>query len=135
LAERYLDKFVTCLDVKTNNDLKIINKNQSIFIICDDKIIGAVIRDAAKKDIANYFGHKLTVTVKAHYKINHEKTHASSGTMVSYNSYAKFLDLKESTIYLYKKDLNFDPHKQKIYDEDDDSFRKWLYENAYNYLC
>ncbi len=52
----------------------------------------------------------------------------------SHGSYAKFLDLKKSTTYLYKKNLNLNPHKQKIYDEEGDSFEKWLYKNAYNYL-
>ena len=110
MTERYLNKFVIYLDIETNNDLKIINKNQSVFIMCDNKIIGAIIYDIAKKDITNYFGYKLMIIVKAHYKINREKTYASSKTIVGYNSYAKFLDSKEFTTYLYKKDLNLDPH-------------------------
>ena len=111
MAERYLGKFVTCSDIEINNDLKIINKNQSVLIMCDDKIIDAVIRDAVKKDVANHFGYKLMVTVKAHYKINHGKTHASSETIVGHGLHAKFLDSKESTTYSYKKNLNFDSHK------------------------
>ncbi len=37
-------------------------------------------------------------------------------------------------MYVYAK-KNLDPEEQKIHNEDEDSFEKWLYENAHNYLC
>ena len=48
LAQKYLDKFVTWLQVEESDNFQIINKNQSVRILCNNKCISAVIRDIAK---------------------------------------------------------------------------------------
>ena len=35
-------------------------------------MVGAVIRNAAKKNVANHFGYKMKLAVDAHPKINRE---------------------------------------------------------------
>src|SRR6266540_1866281 len=115
--------------------IKIINKNQSVHILCNNECVGAIIRDIAKQDVMENFGHKMILTIQAHYKIKHgSETYADSEKMVGHGSYANFKNPNESRIYAYK-DKNLDPKEQKIHDEDGDSFEKWLYTNAYNYLC
>src|SRR3989337_1269135 len=80
------------------------------------------------------FGHKMILTIQAHYKIKRgSKTHADSGKMIGHGSHADFKNPNESRTYAYE-DKNLDPEEQKIHDEDEDSFGKWLYTNAYNYL-
>src|SRR6266542_1380844 len=49
LAQKYLGKFVTWLQVEESDDFQIINKNQSVRILCNNECVGAVIRDIAKK--------------------------------------------------------------------------------------
>ena len=39
LTEKYLYKFVTCEDIEKEKDFIIINKNQSVLLKCDDKIV------------------------------------------------------------------------------------------------
>ena len=134
LAQKYLGKFVTWLQVEESDDFQIINKNQSVRILCNNECVGAVIRDIAKQDVMENFGRKMMLTTQAHYKINRgQKTHADSGKLVGYGPHAEFLNPNQSTTYAYAK-KNLDPEEQKIRDEDGDSFGKWLYENAHNYL-
>src|SRR6266542_5931117 len=49
LVQKYLGKFVTWLQVEESNDFQIINKNQSVRILCNNECVGAVICDIAKK--------------------------------------------------------------------------------------
>ena len=49
---------------REEKDLIIINEHQSVILKCEDKIVGAVIRDAAKENIANHFGRKMKPTVE-----------------------------------------------------------------------
>jgi len=87
-----------------------------------------VIRDAAKKNVSDHFGHKLIATVKAHPPIHRgKKTHADDGKMVGHGIRANFLAPFTTGTYVYKKkDLN--PDVQKIYVNNGDSLAKWLYE-------
>jgi hypothetical protein len=55
LAEKYPHKFVTCEDIKKEKNFFIINKNQSVLLKCDDKIIGGVIHNIAKKKCCESF--------------------------------------------------------------------------------
>jgi hypothetical protein len=72
LATKYLGIFVTPSDIENNNenDWKVIDEKHSKLIMLDNKCVGAVIRDIATKDVADYYGHKLKVTVEAHLKLN-----------------------------------------------------------------
>ncbi len=87
-----------------------------------------MIRDAAKKNVSDHFGHKLIATVKAYPPIYHgKKTHADDGKMVGHDIRANFLAPFTTGTYVYKKkDLN--PDVQKIYVNNGDSLAKWLYE-------
>jgi len=112
----------------------LIKKHQSVCLICDGECVGAVIRDIAKKPVVEHFGLKMMLTTDAYYPIKRgSKTHADSGTIVAHGFHAEFLDPKKLTTYAYTKKLSLE--EQKIYDEDGDNFRKFLYLNAYNYLC
>jgi len=133
LVEKYLRKFVTCADIEESDDWMIINKNHSKIIKCNDECVGAIIRNIAPKRVAEYFGWKMMLTVKAHPKLNRGKSHAYSGKLAAHGLHAKRLDPNHTMSYVYKK-KNLDPHAQKIYDEDGNSFGKWLYQNAYRYL-
>ena len=97
-------------------------------------MVGAVIRNAAKKNVANHFGYKMKLAVDAHPKINHgQKTHADSGKLVGHGTHANFLDPSSTSSYVYKE-RNLNPEAQKIYNQDGDSFGQWLYENAEEHL-
>ena len=135
LANKYLNIFVTCSDIENNNDnvWKIIDKNQSIIMKCNDICVGAIIRDIAKQEVANYFGNKMMMTVKVHNKLRRGISHADSGKLVGHGLHADRIDPKHSISYVYSES-NLDPHKKKIYDQDGNSFGKWLYQNAHNYL-
>ena len=75
LAEKYLYKFFTYEDIKKEKDFIIINESQSVLLKCNDKIIGGVIHNVTKKNIANHFGLKMKLTCNAHLKINREQKH------------------------------------------------------------
>src|SRR6266542_1405920 len=46
--------------------------------------VGAVIRDAAKKKVADYFRYKMKNTVDVHPKLNYEKSHTTTGKLVGH---------------------------------------------------
>src|SRR3954453_15592412 len=112
LADRYLKEFVSCsniagyINILKNNDIKIIKKTHSVILICNDKPVGAVIRDAALKCVFNHFGAKMMVTVKAYYPLNCEKEHPSSGTMIGH-SLCKNITKVASFNYFYNESLGF----------------------------
>jgi len=58
LAEKYLHKFVICEDIEKEKDFVIINENQSVMLKCDNKIIGGVIHNVAKKMLQIILGLK-----------------------------------------------------------------------------
>ena len=76
----------------------------------------------------------MKLTVDAHPKINHgQKTHADSGKLIGHGLCANFLNPSTTDSYVYKE-KNLNPEVQRIYDQDGDSFGKWLYENAKNHI-
>src|SRR5688572_25941847 len=100
----------------------------------NNKCVGAVIRDIATKDIADYYGHKLKLTVEVYFKLNHRQVrHPDDGKLSAYGLHAVFLSPEETSSYVYEE-KNIDSHKKIIYDEVGDSFGKWLYQNASYYL-
>ncbi len=134
MAKKYLEKFVTCANIEKEKDLVIIDEHQSVILKCKDKIVGAVIRNAAKENVANHFGIKMKLTVDAHLKINRsKKTHASSGKLAAHGTRAEFKKPSTTGLYVYKE-KNLDPEAQKIYDQNGDEFGKWIYEYAKDYL-
>ncbi len=134
MAKKYYKKFVTCANIEKEKDLIIINEHQSVVLKCEDKIVGAVIRNAAKENVANHFGIKMKLTVDAHPKLNRGKvTHPDSGKLVGHGSRAEFLNPSTTGSYVYKE-KNLDPEVQKIHDQNGYEFGKWLYECAKSYL-
>ncbi len=76
----------------------------------------------------------MKLTVDVHPKINHSKeTHADSGKLIDYGSRADFLNLSSTGSYVYKE-KNLDSKVQKIYDQNENEFEKWLYEYVKYYL-
>jgi hypothetical protein len=125
LAQDYLGKFVKISEI---TNLKIIKKNQSVILKCDDTVVGAVIRDAAKKTVSEYFGRILKETVDAYPKLNRgQNTHADSGKLVGHGYRANFLNPSTYDTYVLKEK---DPELQKIFVDDGDSFGIWLYNFA-----
>jgi hypothetical protein len=125
---------VTCADIENEKDLVIINEKQSVILKCGNKIVGGVIRNIAKKNVADHFGYKMKLTVDAHPKINRgQKTHADSGKLIGHGLRANFLNPSTTDSYVYKE-KNLNPEVQRIYDQDGDSFGKWLYENAKDHI-
>lgn len=135
LAEKYLGKFVTPSDIDGNKeDWNLIGENDSVLLMHDDKCVGAIIRNIAKKDVADYYGHKLKLTVKAHPPLKRGRIHhADSGKLVGHGIHADRKKPSTTMNYVYK-DKHLNPEEQKIYDEVGNSFGKWLYKNAQNYL-
>ena len=66
------------------------------------------------------------LTIKAHPKLKYEQSHTYSGKLAAYGLHAKRLNSNHTMPYVYKN-KNLDPYAQKIYDENGNSFRKWLY--------
>ena len=69
---------------------------------CDGKKVGAVIRNAAPKNILNHFGVNIKSTIDVHYAIRHKKLHESVEDIVSYGTHPNFLDGHPGS-YAYKK--------------------------------
>ncbi len=111
MAQKYLGKFVTWLQVEESDDFQIINKNQSVCILCNNECVGVVIHNIAKQDVMENFDHKMILTIQAYYKIKCEsETHADSEKMVGHGSHADFKNPNESRTYAYE-DKNLDSEK------------------------
>lgn len=132
LAQKYFKKFVSYSDIL--GDLKIIEKGRSVIFLHDKEVVGGVIRDITSKEVQIHFGMKMKATVEAHPLLRRgQKTHADSGKLVGHGLRANFLKPSTTSTYVYnEKDL--DPDTQRVYDEDGNSFAKWLYETADIYL-
>jgi len=89
-------------------NLKLINKNQLVHFIYNENSIRGVICDIAKKNILDYFNHKLIVIVKAYSLIYYKKKiYADNKKIIGYDIQANFLILFITGTYIYKKkDLN-----------------------------
>ena len=90
-------------DIEKEKDFIIINESQSVLLKCDDKIVGEVIHNVVKKNVANHFRLKMKLICDAHPKINREqKTHADLGKLIGYGLRANFLDLLITDSYVNK---------------------------------
>ena len=138
LADRYLGHFVSCCDeeehinILKDEQIRIIDKNQSVTLYCDGKKVGAVIRDAAPKNVLNHFGVKIKSTIDVHYAIRRGKSHESVGDMVGYGTRPNFLDGRPGS-YAYKKKAS-DPDTQRIFDDNGNTLANWLYDYGKKYL-
>lgn len=140
LAEKYLGKFVTCSssNSKYNNhinlfddlDIKIITKNRSVILIHDNKPVGAVIRDAAPKNLSENFGAKIKSIIEGHPILRRGKSHASSGKLVGDGLRANRLDSGVSN-YVYKTS---NPEEQKILSSSGIILAKWLLDYGKQHL-
>jgi len=134
LAKKYYKKFVTYADIKKEKDLIIINKHQSVLLKCKDKIVEAIICNIIKENVANHFGIKIKLTIDVYPKINCSKEiYANLGKLIGHDFCADFLNPSSTSLYIYKE-KNLDHKVQKIYDQNRDEFRKWLYKYAKYYL-
>jgi len=138
LGVKYKGKFVSCsernnhINLRDDLNIQLISKNESVLLFHEDKVVGGVIRRAAKKSVATYFGTKIKVTIEAHPPINRGAAHKDDGIIVGHGLRKNPEDSYAGN-YVYK-DKALSPEEQKIYNEDGDSFAKWLYENAKSYL-
>ena len=138
LANKYLGNFVSCSKLDNHiclledPDIMIINKDKSAVLVHNNQPIGAIIRDAATKNVSKHFGVKIKVTLEAHYNLNRGLKHAFKGELSGHGPKKDPLT-KYSNTYAYKqKALN--PDTQKILDEDGDTLATWLYEYGKHYL-
>ncbi len=130
MANNYFKKFVTCSDIEADENLKIIDENESVIIKHNGEVVGGIIRDAATIPAQIHFGHKIKGTIEAHYKFKHGQiNHAHDGDMAGHGFCAEGNNPNVYDTYAYKN-KNLDPHIQKLFDEDRDSLAKWLYEFA-----
>jgi len=109
------------------NDLTIIPKNMSAIFICDGKVVGGVVRKAAKNNVSSYFGAMMKVTTNAHRPFKRGKAHAGSGIMVGHGLRKEPHGSLPGN-YVYKEKLN--PEAKKIYDSDGNTLANWIYESA-----
>src|SRR3954454_5095246 len=134
LAKNYKEKFVSCSDLPeyinllNDKNIQIIHKNRSVILLHEDNAVGAVIRDATTKEVSDYFGTIIKVTIDAHYKIKREDQHSSSGTITGHSSRSNRTNLPTYT-YSYK-DKNLGPNAIKIYEEDGNILGNWLFESG-----
>src|SRR6266542_3040473 len=116
LNSKYIKEFVSFSELSQN--LKVIEKNRSAIFVCNDRIVGEVVRNAALKKISEFFGNKIKSTIDKHYTILHEKEHGSSGKLVGHDVRKEPLD-SLSGLYAYRKikGKKPSPEEQRIYDK------------------
>jgi len=132
LGERYKGKFVSSSELFDDRDIIIIKKNKSVKLMCDNKPVGAVIRDVALNDVHNHFGTKMKITIKAHHPLNRGKEHTSSGTMVAHGSRSNRTSEPSYSYLFNEKDLS--PNTQRILDDNGNTLARWLFKNGKHYL-
>ncbi len=138
LGEKYKGKFISALasaltslsnDNINPSDLLVISQNKSAIFMCEDSIVGGVLRQVTSNKVANYYSSKTKTTVKAHLKIKRGKAHAGEGTLVRHGKRKEFLG-SHSGSYVYNNNSKLNPEAKKIFDSNGDSLAKWLYDNA-----
>src|SRR5918995_6018778 len=67
LIPKYKKQFVSFSEL--SQDLKIIKKNQSAIFLCNDRVVGEVVRDVALTNVSNFLGNKIKSTVDNYYDI------------------------------------------------------------------
>src|SRR6266540_6086067 len=117
LNSKYIKEFVSFSEL--SQDLKVIEKNRLAIFICNDRIVGEVVRNAALKKISEFFRNKIKSTIDKHYTILREKEYGSSGKLVE-NGIQKELLGSLSGPYAYRKikGKKPNPEEQRIYDKD-----------------
>ena len=140
LGKKYKGKFVSCseqndhLNILNDPDIKIIKKNSSVRLMDENnQVVGAVIRNAATKNVAEHFGTKIKIMVNVHPPLTRGATHKSEGILVGCGL-CKNPENSFPGEYVYNKNKARSPEKQRIYAKGGDSLAKWLYENGKNYL-
>ena len=133
LENDYVKKLVTSKSDLDGDGIRIIGENESVVLKDeDDRIVGAVIRQATSQNATKHFGAKIKVTVESHYPLRRGPEHASAaGIMAGHGSRANRTNPPTDT-YAYKEDL--DPHEQRVYDTDGNTLAKWLFEYGKHYL-
>jgi len=136
LAKKYLKKMVSCSEIDDHinllNDMeiRIIEKNKSVILMYNDRPVGAVVRDAALKNILEHFGAKIKSIVKGHPILRRGKTHTYSGKLVGDGKRANRLDSGVGN-YVYKTS---NPKEQKILCDNGITLAKWLFEFGKQHL-
>lgn len=140
LAKKYLKQMVSCSDndesghyhINLLNDLniKIIEKTKSVILMYNGMAIGAVVRDAATKDISNHFGAKIKSIIEGHPVLKRGDSHKSFGKMVGDGFRANRLDFGYDK-YVYKTS---NPEEQKILCDNGTTLAKWLFEFGKDHL-
>ena len=133
LAKSYLKKFVNCSSLLNDKEIRIIKKNQSVTLVCDGNIVGAVIRDVATKNVSDYIGAIIKATIQVYNPINRGSEHPSLGKMVAHGHRSNRTS-PPTYNYLYKNQKNLDSIIQKIYNNDGDTLYKWIFETGKHYL-
>ncbi len=129
LNSKYIKEFVSFSELL--QDLKVIEKNRSAIFVCNDRIVGGVVRNAALKKVSEFFGNKIKSTIDKHYTILRGKEHGSSGKLVGHGVRKEPLgSLSGPYAYRKIKGKKPSPEEQRIYDKDGDIVAKWLYDNA-----
>src|SRR5215216_7708634 len=82
LIPKFKNQFISFFEL--SQDLKIIKKNQSAIFLCNDRVVGGVVRDVALTKVSNFLGNKIKSTVDNHYDIIRGKEHGSSGKLVGH---------------------------------------------------
>jgi uncharacterized protein YlbG (UPF0298 family) len=138
LKNKYLGHFVSHynkekhINILNDEQMTIIDKNKSVILYCNGSQIGAVIRDAAPKNLLNHFGLKIKNTTTAHYVIRRGKNHAAVGNMHAHGMHSNFFDGQVEP-YAYK-DKALNPDAQRMFDDDGNTLANWLYEYGRKYL-
>lgn len=138
LAKKYLRKFVSCSELSEHislfgdPEITIIEKSKSVILTHNGVPVGAVIRDAALKNVSDHFGAKMKVTIEAHPDLKRGQAHSDRGKLTGYGYRKEPLNSTYGS-YAYK-DKALHPEIQKIFDEDGNTLAKWLYENGKHYL-
>lgn len=138
LAEKYLKKMGSCSDSDSDyyinllKDLKIkiIEKNKSVILMHNGNAVGAVIRDAAKKNVSNHFGEKIKSIVEGHPILRRGDSHKSSGKLVGEGFRPNRLDSGYDK-YVCKTS---NPEEQKILCDNGITLAKWLLEFGRDHL-
>jgi len=123
LIPKYKKQFVSFSEL--SQDLKVIKKNQSAIFLCNDRIVGRVVRDVALRKVSNFLGNKIKSTVDKHYDIIRGKEHGSSGKLVGHGLRKDPLG-SFSGSYAFKKVAGKkpSPEEQQIFDRDGDTVAK-----------
>jgi hypothetical protein len=136
LAKKYLKKKVSCyekvncINLLKDNEVKIIGKNKSVIFVCNNRIVGGVVRESANKKVASYFGAKIKAIMEVHPSFNRGKiNHADIGEMVAHGQRKNPLDSFVGN-YVFKDEKDINSEALKVYVEDGDLIANWIYDQA-----